>query len=264
MSSTPDTKIAVVTGSTKGIGRSIALELAAQGITVVATSRDLKRARVVANEISAMGGYALGLKFNIEEADDLNSLINATADAFGRLDVLVNNAVSHNCVLPLPSLSREQIEFAFTSNITNTFLLTQVAYPLLKASRGSVINIGSAVVNRHLLGLPLYAIIKGATAQMTKVLAAEWAADGVRVNAINPGFIRTDAFSELGMPRDLIEKSYAFYRNYHPVGKIGEPVAVGKVAAYLASAAADFITGSIIEVDGGYSIKGLPTYQGNT
>ncbi len=212
------------------------------------------------------GAQALGLQFNIEKAVDLKSLIKDTIDAFGRLDILVNNALSQSCVLPLDTLSDEQIEFAFTSNITNTFLLTHLAYPYLRKSRGNIINIGSVIVNRHLLGLPVYSIIKGAILQMTKALAAEWAADGIRVNAINPGFIRTSAFSNLGMPEDLedlIEKSYDFYKNYHPLGRIGKPEEIGKIAAYLVSDNSDLITGAVVDIDGGYSIQGSPLYKSN-
>ena len=259
----PEKKIAIVTGSTNGIGKSIAQELAVHGNTVVITSSSIERSRNVADEINTRGAQALGLQFNIEKAVDLKSLIKDTIDAFGRLDILVNNALSQSCVLPLDTLSDEQIEFAFTSNITNTFLLTHLAYPYLRKSRGNIINIGSVIVNRHLLGLPVYSIIKGAILQMTKALAAEWAADGIRVNAINPGFIRTSAFSNLGMPEDLIEKSYDFYKNYHPLGRIGKPKEIGKIAAYLVSDNADLITGAVVDIDGGYSIQGSPLYKSN-
>lgn len=254
-------KVAIVTGSTKGIGRSIAQEMAATGTTVVVTGRKAEDAQRAAEAVRDAGGEALGLKFNIEERDDLASLIALTIDAFGRLDILVNNALSSSSVMPVDTLSDAQIEQAFTSNITNTYLLTRLAHPHLCATHGQVINIGSVIVNRHLSGLPVYSIVKAAMVQMTKVLAAEWAADGVRTNIINPGFIRTSAFSELGMPEDVVRKSYDFYQAYHPVGTVGEPSDVGRMAAYLASEAGNFMTGSVIEVDGGYSIQGLPLYQ---
>jgi 3-oxoacyl-[acyl-carrier protein] reductase len=261
MSLDSNTRVAIVTGSTKGIGRSIAGELAARGIAVVITGRELANAQRVAGNIVANGGLALGLRFDLGNQEDVDTLIRNVIGAYGRLDILVNNALCRFSHSPFEVLDKEQMLFAFSSNIGNTALLTQSAYPYLKESRGNIINIGSVVTNKHLLGLPLYGIIKGAIVQMTKVLAAEWGRDGIRVNAINPGFIRTEAFADHGISDDLIEKSYDYYKGYQPLGIVGEPADIGKVAAYLASDEAGFITGAVIDIDGGFSIRGLPLYQ---
>lgn len=261
MSSILKSKIAVITGGTKGIGNGIARQLAENGATVVITSRKLEKAEQAAEEFKTLGYQACGLQFDLGAGGDIESLIQNVIRIFDRLDILVNNAITRDGALPLDMLSNEQIESALTANIAHTFLLCRQAYPYLKKTSGNIINISSAVVNRHLLGLPLYGIIKGAIVQMTKVLAAEWAADGIRVNAINPGFIRTNAFSELGMPPDVIDKSYEFYSHYHPLGKIGKPSEIGKLAAYLVSDDAKLMTGSVIEADGGCSVQGLPLYE---
>lgn len=258
-----DGRVAIVTGATKGIGQSIARELAASGVTVVVTGRCAADAQREAEALAAAGTRALGARFDIEQRGDIATLVDATLGAFGRLDILVNNALSKRCVMPPEAMTDDDIEQAFTANITNTFLLTRLARPhLAESGNGRVINIGSVVVNRHLLGLPLYGIVKAAVVHMTRVLAAEWAGDGIRVNAINPGFIRTSAFADLGMPDELIERSYEFYSSYHPLGKIGEPADIGRMAAYLVSAAADLISGAVIEIDGGYSTQGLQLYSG--
>lgn len=256
-----EARVAVVTGSTKGIGRSIAEQLATQGIQTVITSRDKEVAREAAKKLRSLGVKSLGLQFDIEKAEQCRRLIDDTVEAFGRLDILINNALSQNCLLPLHTLEDDQIQFALNTNISNTLLLCRAAYSHLKHTRGAIINIGSVVANRHLLGLPIYSIVKGSILQLTKVLAAEWAVDGVRVNAINPGFIRTTAFSELGMPDDIVEKSYEFYRTYHPLERIGQPAEVGMLAAYLASDDAKLITGTVVDIDGGYSVRGLPLYE---
>lgn len=251
-------KVALITGSSKGIGRGIAEALAAQGIAVVVTSRSAERADATAAEITAQGGQALGLPFNLEHEEDLDALIQQTIASYGRLDILVNNALASAAAKPLEALPRAEMHLAFSANINNTFLLTNLAYPYLKHSEGSVINVASVIVNRYLLGMSIYAMVKGAMLQMTKALAADWAKDGIRINAINPGFIRTEALSELGMPEDLIEKNYDYYKSYHALGKIGQPDDIGKLAAYLASDAANLITGAVFDVDGGFSIRGLP------
>lgn len=216
-------QVAIVTASSKGIGRAIAEVLAEQGYAVVVTSRDEQYARQVAGEIEARGGRALGLAFSLENEADLEPLVERTVDAFGRLDVLVNNALAPHATTPPDKLSRQQIHSAFTANINHTFLLSTLAYPHLQRSRGSIVNIASVVVNRHLLGLPIYGVVKGAIVQMTKVLAAEWARDGIRVNAINPGFIRTEAFVKLGRDQAFIDRSYDYYKNYHALEKVGYP-----------------------------------------
>jgi NAD(P)-dependent dehydrogenase (short-subunit alcohol dehydrogenase family) len=261
---TPDSKpqVALITGSSTGIGLGIARELARRGLSVVITSRDEQRARKAAEDLNRMGGQAVGLPFDIERSADLQTIIDATLDTCGGLDVLVNNALSQTCIPPLDSLSADTIELAFRSNITHTLLLTRQAYPHLKARRGSVINIGSTIVNRYLLGLPMYSIVKAALIQMTRSLAAEWAPEGIRVNAINPGFIRTDAFSSLGMPEAVVEQSYEFYKRYIPQGRIGTPEDVGRLAAFLASEEARLITGAVVAIDGGLGVNGLPLYQG--
>lgn len=260
--SNPAAKVALITGGSKGIGRGIADALAAQSVAVVVTSRDAQYARQVAGEIEAQGGRALGLPFTLENEEDLEPLIQRTVEAFGRLDVLVNNALTLHAAMPLEALSRQQIHTAFTANINHTFLLASLAYPHLQHSRGNIVNIASVVVHRHLLGLPIYGIVKGALVQMTKVLAAEWAGDGIRVNAINPGVTRTELLANLDQPQEFIEKSYDYYKNYHALGKVCQPADVAGVAAYLASDAANLITGAVIDVDGGYSIRGLPLYDG--
>jgi NAD(P)-dependent dehydrogenase (short-subunit alcohol dehydrogenase family) len=256
-------QVAIVTGSTAGIGRNIAEQLAARGAAVVITGRQEARARQVASEIEAQGGRAAGFAFDLEDDESLERLIQRTVETFGRLDILVNNARSVTSVLPLEALSTQQMRAAFSANIDNVFLLTLAAYPHLKASRGQVINIGSVVVNRHLLGLPIYAIAKGALLQMTKVLAAEWARDGIRVNAVNPGFIRTELFAELGLSQEEADRSFAFFQGYQAMEETsGQPGDIGGLVAWLASDAARLLTGSIIEADAGYSVRGLAMSDG--
>lgn len=249
---------AIITGASKGIGRGIAEQLARRGAAVVVTSRQQALAESTAREIQQMGGDALGLAFDIEDQDGLENLVDACVAHYGRLDILVNNAMSTSCVPPLEALSLQQISFAMTANLTNTLLLTQFARPHLQATGGNVLNIGSVVVNRHILGMPLYAIVKGGISQMTKALAAEWANEGIRVNCVNPGFIRSSSLDELNLPPEAMEAIERHCEQFHPLGnRVGEPADVGELAAYVTSDAAKLMTGSIINLDAGLSIQGF-------
>ena len=250
-------KIAIVTGSTQGIGAGIARELARCGATVVVTSRDENKARLAVERICSQGGKAHAMPFNLENTEDLPKLIGETVATFKKLDILVNNAVSANTHTRLLDATYEQIQFVFNANITHTVALTQLAYPHLKLSKGNIINITSVVCNKHLNGIALYAIIKGALLQMTRSLASEWSADGIRVNAISPGFVRTQRMVNLGISDKLVQKNYDHYRQFSPLG-IGTPEDIAKMAVFLASDDAAWITGSVFNVDGGYSANGIP------
>jgi len=261
MEKTHSNKVAIVTGSTKGIGFGIAQALSISGANIIITSRTKSHAEETAANINAYGGNAVGINFDITKQEDLDHLVTETIKEFGQLDILVNNAVSQNCLIPSADFSDDKSITTITENLTHTYLLSQKAYPHLKKQKGSILNISSVITQRYLMGLPLYGIIKGALTQMTKVLAAEWACEGVRVNAINPGFIRTSAFKDMGLSDDLIKKSYHFYSQYQQLGGIGEPSKIGSAAAFLTSSEASFITGSILDVDGGYSTRGQELYQ---
>jgi len=250
-------KVAIVTGSTKGIGKGIAEALSSSGANVVVTSRHIDDARDLAKRLSSEFEKSIGLQLDIEDRSTFSPLLEDILAEFGRLDALVNNAFSHSGVPPLDVLDDQQVEFALTSNITNTLLLTRKCLDALKESKGNVINISSVAANRHLYGMPIYGIIKGAINHMTKALAAEWAQDQIRVNAISPGFVYSSALTYFGVPEDVIAKHYEYCKQFHPLGRIGTPEDIGKLAAFVASDDAGFMTGSVINSDAGYSIQGV-------
>ncbi len=252
-----ENKVAIVTGSTAGIGEGIASALAEQGVKVIVTSRDLARAQKKVAEIIKKGGDALAFSCGLESPSELVSLVEMTMDTYDRLDILVNNAVSHPSLPPLPlqNLTYEQMNAGVSTNLTNVLALTCEAYPYLKESGGAILNIGSVAVNQHMLGIPLYTIVKGAMSQMTKVLAYEWAPD-VRVNQINPGFTRTSAYKEIGIPEAELDSFIEAFRQFHPLGRTGYPQDIASAAAFLLSDQAAWITGLEMNVDGGYSIRG--------
>ena len=251
-----DKPVALVTGSSKGIGKAIAQEMVLNGMRVVVTSRDLQLAQKVAKNIDPTGDSAIGMAFDICDVSALGKVISQTLEHFGQLDILVNNAVSQDCLIPSADFEPSRIIKTITDNISHNYLLCLEAYPYLKKSKGNVLNIGSVVTNRYLLGLPLYGLIKGSMIELTKVLAAEWAKDDIRVNAINPGFTRTSAFSDLGMDEDTVNACYDFYAKYQPLSGVGDPVSIANAAVFLTTSSASLVTGTVLDVDGGYSIKG--------
>lgn len=254
---TLENKVAIITGSTAGIGEKIATTFAENGAKVIVTSRDIGRAQCKIAEIEKNGGEGLAIACCLESPTQMQSLIDVVMDTYGRLDILVNNAISHPTLPPSPiqDLTYEQLSLGINTNLTNIMALTCKAYPYLKKNSGSILNIGSVMVNQHMLGIPLYTIIKGAMSQMTKVLAYEWAPD-VKVNQINPGFTRTAAYKEIGIPDTEADAFFEAFRQFHPLNKIGDPQDIASAAAFLVSEQAAWITGIEMNIDGGYSIHG--------
>ncbi len=253
-------KVAIVTGSSKGIGRSIALRLASMGAGVVVTSRSPEDALIVVGEIEKQGGRAAAFPFDLERIEGGKELVGGVVERFGRLDILVNNALSR----PTPPSSElvggenpGMIEAYVTTNITRSLSLTMSAYPHLKKTGGSVLNIGSVIVNRHIKGTLMYAVVKGAVTQATKALASEWAGDGIRVNQINPGFVLTDAFVSQVPDEEIRERIVRGFAEKHPLGRVGDPSAVAILAGNILCDDLSWMTGSILDVDGGYSVEGI-------
>lgn len=250
-------KTAIVTGSSAGIGKGIAVLFARLGAHVVVTSRSQAQAAQVAEEIQDNGGKATPCAFKLENQGDISPLLSAAAKRTGRIDILVNNALSRspNASSLLQDMAYSNMLDGVTANLTNVLALTAAAHPYLKEARGMVLNIGSAVVNRHTTGIPLYTILKGALSQTTKVLAAEWAGDGIRVNQINPGFVRTDSMAAR-QSSDTANLIIEHFAKLHPLGRVGEVEDIAALAAFLVSAEASWITGAVIDIDGGFSVQG--------
>ena len=244
-------KVAVVTGSTKGIGRSIAEALAETGAQVVISSRKADRCEEVASAIRSDGLKAEAIPCHIGRREDVERLISETKTRFGRIDVLVCNAAVNPYYGPMSGLTDEVFTKVIDSNVRSNLWLCNLAIPdMAERKDGSVIIVSSIGGLRGSLHLGMYAISKAADFQMARNLAVEWGPQNIRVNCIAPGLVRTDFARALWENPELLAKA----ENSTPLRRIGEPDDIAGAAVYLASAAGRWTTGQVIVVDGGVTI----------
>lgn len=242
-------KVAVVTGASKGIGAAIAVQLAAAGAAVVVNySSSREGADRVVGEITGNGGKAVAVQANLAKEADVRRLFAEAKKAFGRLDVLVNNAGIYEFA-PLEGVTAEHFHKQFDLNVLGLILATQEAAKLIGPEGGSVINIGSVVSTAGLPGAAVYSATKAAVDAVTRSLAAELGPRKVRVNSINPGMVETEGMRSAGFHEGELRASV---ESQTPLGRIGQPGDIAPAVVFLASADAAWITGETWHVAGGY------------
>ncbi len=244
-------KVALVTGSSRGIGRAIAETMAKQGAKVVVSSRKRDACDAVVDAIRAEGGEATAIPCNIGRKEELEALVAAAMTAYGRIDVLVCNAATNPVFGPMREVSDEAYDKIMTTNVKSAFWLCNMVAPQMAGRKnGAIILISSIASMYGNRKLGIYGISKAAEQQMVRNLAVEWGGDNIRVNAIAPGLIRTD------FARALWEdpKRLAIMEAMTPLKRIGEPVEIAALATFLASDSASFITGQTIVADGGRTV----------
>lgn len=236
---------AIVTGASRGIGRAAALALAAEGASVVINyASSSQAADTVVSEITAMGGEAIALQADVAQADQVEALFKAVMDKWGRVDILVNNAGIARDTLLL-RMKLEDWQAVIDLNLTGVFLCTRAASKImLKQRSGRIINITSVVGETGNPGQANYSAAKAGVIGFTKTVAKELASRGITVNAIAPGFIATDMTADLKAAEEVLKLI--------PLGRYGQPEEVAGLIRFLAAdTAAAYITGQIINIDGG-------------
>lgn len=242
-------KVAIITGSSRGIGRAIAEAMADQGAKVVISSRKAEACAEAADAINAKHpGAAIVVPANISSKDDLQNLVDETRRQLGRIDILVCNAASNPYYGPMAGISDDQFRKILENNvIANHWLISMVAPEMVERKEGSIVIVSSigGLTSSTVIGA--YNISKAADFQLARNLAAEFGPSGVRVNCIAPGLVRTDFARALWENPDTLKA----VTRHTPLRRIGEPHEIAGAAVFLASPASTFMTGQTIIVDGG-------------
>ncbi len=241
-------KVVIITGSSRGIGKEMALNFSKSGASVVISGRSMESLKPVQNEIEAGGTKVLAVAADVAKVEDATNLIKQTIETFGKIDVLVNNAgiTRDNLLL---RLSEEDWDAVLDTNLKGAFnCIKACTKPMMKQRSGAIINITSVVGLMGNAGQVNYAASKAGMIGLTKSVAKELASRNIRVNAVAPGFIETD------MTDDLPEKTKEELINSIPLSKLGSAQDVAELVLFLSSQKAKYITGQTINVDGGMII----------
>jgi len=246
-----DGKIAIVTGAGQGVGRGIALALAREGATVIVVGRTLEKCVRTSDEIKSLGGKAKAMACDTSQRDQVNEVVAATVEAFGTIDILVNNAQVARTGIPFEHVTDDDMALAFGSGFYGTFYFMQACFPYLKLRGGKVINFGSASATKGNAGFTAYAAAKEGIRALTRVAAREWAKLGITVNTICPLANSPGVQQWVDEAPELSAQMLATV----PMGRIGDcEMDIGRAAVFLASSDADYITGQTLNVDGGVLI----------
>jgi NAD(P)-dependent dehydrogenase (short-subunit alcohol dehydrogenase family) len=248
-----DGKTAIITGSSRGIGRAIAEAMAAFGARVVISSRKQPACEAVAAAIRASGGKAAAIACHVGDKAQLQALVEQTRALFGGIDILVNNVGVNPVLGPLAELDDTAFDRVIASNVKSALWLSNLVLPEMAARKdGALIFLSSIAAFRGSAGIGAYGVAKAAVLQLTRSLACEWGAHNIRVNAIAPGLVKTDFARALWDDEELTRRRTA----ETPLGRLGVPEDIAGAAVLLASRAGSFITGQTIVVDGGVTIAG--------
>lgn len=246
-----DGKRAVVVGAAQGIGRATALCFAGAGAHVLCADIDEEGAKATAAQAEQEGGKAAAMRIDVTRAADAQALAARAVEVFGGLDVLLFGAATHDASATVPELEESVWERVLRVNLTGAYLVSKACLPvMIKGGGGSIILIASQLGRVASPGRAAYCTTKGALIQLAKVMAADHAAQGVRVNTLSPGAVETDRlvrrWGDMSKAREIMAPK-------HLLGRLGQPEEIAHAALFLASSASSFMTGSDLLVDGGYT-----------
>jgi len=244
-------KVAVITGGSKGIGLGCAQVLGRHGATVIVASRGDDAGFAAERELQSAGIQAAYLPCDVTNPQNIEQMIATTADRFGRIDCVINNAGWHPPAMSIDQISLEDFESLLRLNLTSTFLVSKFAVPHLQKTRGSLINMSSAVAEIGQAAAVSYVTTKAGQIGMTRALALDLAPQGVRVNAVAPAGVMTPLMQEWADTEYDPTAALAMVDRWHPLGRMATIEEIGEVCAFLASDESRFITGQVITVDGG-------------
>ena len=246
-------RVAVVTGGNGGIGLGMARGLAGAGAAIVVSGRNAEKSRRAVEELGNLGATAVAIEADVADEAAVNALIRGTVDRLGRLDILINNA-GMNIRKPVHELTLAEWRQVIDTNLTSAFLASRAAYPIMKKNGGGkIINIGSMMSIFGTSFAPAYAASKGGIVQLTRAMASGWARDNIQVNAVLPGWIDTELTTNA---RREVQGLHERVLARTPADRWGVPDDLSGIAVFLGGRGSDFVTGTAIPVDGGYSIQG--------
>ncbi|WP_274650913.1 SDR family NAD(P)-dependent oxidoreductase [Paenibacillus humicola] len=245
-------RVALVTGGSQGLGLEFAKTLAGAGAKVAVTSRDERKAKEAADQVAgSTGGEAIGVTVDVTDSGSIGRMADAVVDAFGRCDILINNA-GINIRKPILEYDEDSWDLVQTTNLKAPFLCTKAVVPhMIRQNYGRIINIASMLGQVALPERSAYCSSKGGLIQLTKVMALEWASHNITANAVCPGPFATE------LNKVVIENPEAnkFFMDHLPVKRWGEPGELSGLILYLASDMSSFMTGSAITIDGGWTVE---------
>ena len=242
-------KVAIVTGTSRGLGQYFARALAKAGADLVITSRELSRLNKFKQEIESLGRKALAVQLDVLSQDDIKNMVRMTIKEYGKIDVLVNNA-GLNIRKPTTEVTQQDWDTVLDTNLKGSFFCAQaVAKEMIKRNYGRIINVGSCTCVFGMEGITAYTASRGAILSMTRSLAAEWGKFGITVNVLAPGWFKTAQNAVLYENKEWVD----YITNRIPLNRPGKPNDLDGTVVFLASDACEYITGQIILVDGGFT-----------
>ena len=246
-------RVAIVTGGNGGIGLGMARGLAAAGASIVVAGRNRAKSDAAVAELASSGAKAIALTVDVNDAAAVKAMVADTLKAFGRVDILINNAGMNVRKTP-DKLALDEWESVIKTNLTSAFVISQAVHPAMKAAGGGkIINIGSMMSIFGASFSPAYGASKGGIVQFTRSCAIAWAPDNIQCNAVLPGWIDTELTQNA---RREVDGLHDRVLARSPSGRWGAPGDFAGIAVFLASRASDFVTGAAIPVDGGFSVQG--------